>query len=93
MPVRAFRFDGLDQRHDFFFSDRNGPWTLGSWASDAKFLACSYVTPGEVPDLILCQASFLEFGGRQLFRSKQQVTHWEWSSTEDASGMSPPDVL
>jgi len=77
--VRAYRFCGRGERHDMLFSDQEGPWQLGPWKGDSRFLYSGFSSDGH-HHLIFCAGSFLEFRGNRILEFRNHMQWFEWSS-------------
>jgi Heparinase II/III-like protein/Heparinase II/III N-terminus len=75
--VCAYRYSNPQQEHIFFFADRSGPWTLGTWASDADFLYLSFDRKREEYTLLLCNGSHADAAGRRVLTCGKRVSYAE----------------
>ncbi len=75
--VCGYRYSTPRQEHNFFFADTSEPWALGVWASNADFLYWSVDREREQYTLILCNASYVDAGGRRVLSCGQRVKYAE----------------
>lgn len=75
--VGAYRYSRAQEEHAFFFADQPGPWTMGTWASDAEFLYSSFDREREQYTLILCNGSYANAGARPLLTCGKRVSYAE----------------
>ncbi len=61
------------------FSDQEGPWQLGPWKGDSRFLYFGFSSDGH-HHLIFCAGSFLEFRGNRILEFRNHMQWFEWSS-------------
>ena len=79
-PVRAYRYSAADVANYMFFADEAGTWQFGPWVSDARFLFCSTSGDETVRRLVICDGSYVELSGRQVFTSEVPLMRGEWIS-------------
>ncbi|HTC93239.1 MAG TPA: alginate lyase family protein [Terriglobales bacterium] len=77
-PVRAYQYSIANSIDYLFFADQAGDWHYGPWASDARFLFCSTSSGTNLHRFVICDGSYLEVSGRQIFAAKAPVTRDEW---------------
>jgi len=83
--TRAYRFSTSGKaNYLFFFANAPGPWEIGSWASDAKFLFCAADADDEPRHIVICDGTFVEVSGRRVFNSAEGPVRGEWSLSECA---------
>ena len=75
--VCAYRYSNPRQEDVFFFAGKAGPWTLGTWASDADFLYSSFDREREEYALILSNGSYANAGGLPLLTCGKRVSYAE----------------
>jgi hypothetical protein len=75
--VCGYRYSTSGKEHSFFFAREPGPWTSGSWASDADFLYCSLDRERELYTLVLCNGSYADAGGRRVLTCSKRVSYAE----------------
>jgi hypothetical protein len=75
--VSGYRYSNSRQEHAFFYAPQPGPWTLGTWASDADFLYSSFDPEREEYTLILCNGSYADAGGRRVLTCGKRVSYAE----------------
>jgi hypothetical protein len=78
--MASFRYTRGAQQHDFFFRHQPGPWTCGLWTSDADFLYWSANREKEQYNLIFCNGSFADAGGRRVISCDRQTDYVEVNS-------------
>ena len=78
VPVNQYHLSGEGYLHQLFFADSAGSWNTGEVASDARFAYCAVGPTGELEQFVLCDGSYLEFRGKQLYRSPLCVKKAEW---------------
>ncbi len=79
----AYRYDGLGKSHVMIFASGEQPWTLGPWASDARFIYCG-LENGRVIHFILCGGSFAKLNEKSTFAYPQRVERLEWTKQAGA---------
>jgi len=92
----AFRYTKGAQEHCFVFCHRPGPWICGLWASDADFLYCSFDREREQYNLILCNGTYADAGGRRVISCERRIDFAEVSSAAgkvDLFSSHPENVL
>ena len=80
VPVRAYRYSAADVANYMFFANEAGSWQVGPWVSDARFLFCSTSGDENVTQLVICDGSYVELSGRQIFTSEAPLMRGEWLS-------------
>ena len=73
------RYSKGAQEHNFVFSHQPGPWTCGPWTSDADFLYWSSDREEEQYNLIFCNGSYADAGGRRVLSSDRKIRYAEVS--------------
>jgi hypothetical protein len=79
--VGAYRYSNPQQEHAFFFAHQSGPWTVGTWASDADFLYSSFDRESDEYTLILCNGSYANAKGLPVLTCGKRVSYAEVSSS------------
>jgi hypothetical protein len=92
----AFRYTKGLQEHNFVFAHQPGPWTSGPWTSDADFIYWSVNREEEQYNLILCNGSYADAGGRRVLSCGIRIGYAEVSSSAvkvDLFSSDPEHVL
>ena len=76
-PVRAYQYSIGNSTDYLFFADAGGAWRYGAWASDARFLFCSTSSGNNLNRFVICDGSYMEVCGLQIFTAKAPVTRDE----------------
>jgi hypothetical protein len=64
--------------HRWVLSTGNARWQLGTLASDARMLYCSFDDCNRLTHFVLCDGSFFKMATRTLFQSDERVSSHEW---------------
>ena len=75
--VCAYRYSEPHQEHAFFFPEKPGPWSVGTWGSDADFLYTSFDHEKEEYSLILCNGSYATAAALPLLTCSKRVSYAE----------------
>jgi hypothetical protein len=92
----AFRYTKGLQEHNFVFAHRSDPWTSGPWTSDADFIYWSFEREKQKYNLILCNGSYADAGGRRVLSCGSRISYAEVSSSAvkvDLFSSDPEHVL
>lgn len=81
VPVHGYRFSADHTTHEVFFSETPGTWTMGRFASDARFVYCATSAAGS--QFAICDGTHLEAEGQRLFTSDILVAKREWFSANE----------
>jgi hypothetical protein len=73
----SFRYTKRAQEHYFVFSHQPRPWTCGPWTSDADFFYWSFDRVREQYNLILCNGSYADAGGRRVISCDRRIHYVE----------------
>ena len=73
------------QEHHFLFATRDEPWTLGTWASDARFLYWSWDRGKDQRLLVMCGGSYAESAGQRILTCRHTVDYAEIVSSGGVS--------
>jgi hypothetical protein len=77
----AFRYTKALEEHNFVFAHRPDPWTSGPWTSDADFIYWSFDREKQKYNLILCNGSYADAGGRRVLSCGSRISYAEVSSS------------
>ena len=80
--VCAYRYSNPQQEHVLVFANLPGPWTVGTWASDADFLYSSFDREREECTLILCNGSYANAGALPILTCGKRVSYAEVLSSD-----------
>jgi hypothetical protein len=73
--ARAYRYETGDEEHVAIFGGRDESWTVVPWSSDAEFMYSGQRS--DQHHLIICNASYLEAGGKRLVSSAARMLRCE----------------
>jgi Heparinase II/III-like protein/Heparinase II/III N-terminus len=73
----AYCYRCKDEEHQFFFAHRAGPWIVGNWGSDARFLYWAIDRERDRRTLVLCGGTYAETGGVRVFASERLLDYAE----------------
>lgn len=73
----SFLYTKGAQQHYFVYRHQPGPWTSGLWTSDADFLYWSLNREKEQYNLIFCNGSYADAGGRRVISCDQRIDYAE----------------
>lgn len=78
--------------HTFVFAGKVGPWTHGSWASDADFLYAQRDRAGSICFLVLGNGTYAEFEGDQVVCCDRRVSYAEILHAGDRWDLAGPEA-
>ncbi len=80
-----------DVVHTFVFGESKQPWSFGPWSSDAELL---YVrtTNDELAQMIVVGANSVEWRGRTLLQSAENLEYLEWRKADSTVHAEPSSV-
>jgi hypothetical protein len=81
-----------EENHSFVFPDKTGPWTQGSWASDADFLYSQHDRVGRLRLLVLCSGTYADFEGCRVVSCDRRVSYAEIARANDRWEMFGPEA-
>jgi hypothetical protein len=74
--VRAYRFEGNEMTHQFFFRKTQRPWISGQVASDAEFV-CITARQDQPATIIFCRGTYVELNGNRAIAVAHAVDRCE----------------
>jgi len=77
----SFLYTKGAQQHYFVYRHQPGPWTSGLWTSDADFLYWSLNREKGQYNLIFCNGSYADAGGRRVISCDQRIDYAEVNSS------------
>ncbi len=81
--VSFYQYRQPERDHSFVFAEKTGPWTQGSWASDADFLYSQHDRAGRLCLLVICNGTYAEFEGSRVVSCDRPVSYAEVSGAGD----------
>ena len=87
VPVNQYHFSAEGHLHQLFFADTAGSWSTDDVASDARFAYCAVSPTGNLEQFVICDGSYLEFRGQQVYKSPLRVKKAEWRSMAGDSNL------
>ena len=88
----AYQYVQQTGDHTLVFAEMTGPWTHGSWASDADFLYSQRDRTGNICFLVLCNGTYAEFEGEQVVCCDRRVSYAELSRAGDRWDVYSPEA-
>jgi hypothetical protein len=80
--AQAYRYETADDTHMMVFGDREKPWTVSGWESDAEFMYWGRERATGWGNLILCNATFLDAEGKRVISSRSAMLRCELAAGE-----------
>jgi hypothetical protein len=71
----AYLYETTGEKHLMVFGSRGESWTMSPWSSDAEFMYAGQ--EGDQKILILCNAHYLEWGGKKVISSASPMLRCE----------------
>lgn len=75
--VRGYRYTSSEEEHWMVFGSQGKVWSLGLWTSDAGFLYWGGERDDGCRRVIVCNSTFVEIGGENVFSSAKSVLRCE----------------
>ena len=88
----GYRYRTPSDEHCFFFGEGD-KWKMESWSTDAEFLYFGRTSDGAQVGLVCCNASSVEWEGRQIVRANRRVLRCEVSGDDPMNVVSSDPEL
>jgi hypothetical protein len=88
----SYHYLRQEEDHGFVFASRTGPWTQGSWTSDADFLYSQQDRQGRLSLFVLCNGTYAEFRGSRVVSCDRRVSYAEIARANDGWDVFGPEA-